>query len=332
VDDSPREHALERSTLELINLVAYGTISRKHAHDFTMATGIELPPSDIRLVEYLSGRDAVSTTAIAHALGVDLTQASRQLSQLETAGHIARWSDPTDRRRTLVALTPAMSDCLDRWLLHWVRDYQEPVRGWSKADQIDLAHWFRTVQSSLERALPGRPVSGVPGRWRAMVHDEDLPDHHLDLVSTTIGLVAWVAQSGGYNDLLEAHEAPIRQLEYFTLRVVSRHGPLPVAEVASRMAVDPSQASKRLTQLTRLGLVDRTVDDADRRSTLVRVSAAGADLEQGIQRAQLVDFVSILDPVPADKRRRWTALTEAYLSAPAEGSRGDAATLVRTLS
>jgi DNA-binding MarR family transcriptional regulator len=324
--------ALERTTLELINLVAYGSISRRHARGFTAATGMEMPPSDIRLVEYLSGREPVSTTSVAEALRIDLTQASRQLGQLADAGHISRWSDPADRRRTLVALTETMSRSLDAWLLHWAGDYQDVVRDWPATEQRDLTRWFRTVQAALESALPGRPSSVVADRWRSMVAGEPLTSTHIDLVSTTIALVAWVAQSGGYNDLLEAHRAPIRQLEYFTLRVVSQHGPMPVAEVAARMAVDPSQASKRLSQLTVLGLVDRSTDHADRRSTLVRVSRKGAALERRIQRAQLVDFTGILEPVSVDDRNRWTQLMAAYLHALAQYGRAEEPAMVRALS
>ena len=308
-----KDLALERSTLGLINSVAYSSSSRAHARNFREATGVALPTSDIRFLEYLSGREAVPTSLLARDLGIDLSQASRQARQLCEAGYVERATDPADRRRTLLALAPTGLALMDEWLLFWSADYRRVTATWSGRDLIDLDRWFGLVRAALVAALPDRPTSSVPERWLALAESENLRAEHRSLTATTIGLVSWVGQSGGFNDLLEAHDVPLRQHAFFTLRVVSHQGPLSVADVAERMGTDHSQASKRLTQLVDLGLVERAVDSFDRRSSLVRVSRRGAALESRILEAQLEDTIGILGDIVADDRARWTGLTHRYL-------------------
>lgn len=304
---------LERATLGLINMVAYASSSRAHARGFAEATGVVLATSDVRLLEYLSGRDVVPTSTLAHDLGIDLSQASRQARLLSEAGYVDRQTDPADRRRTLLRLTAAGLVLLDEWLLAWSADYRDTSAEWQSADLVALDHWFRRVRDSLVAALPDRPASSVPDRWLALTENDGLRPDHRALTATVVGLVSWVGQSGGFNDLLEAHGVPLRQHAFFTLVMVSQHGPLSVAEVADRMGVDHSQASKRLSQLVELGLVDRAVDSFDRRSNLVRVSRRGAALERRVLTAQLEGFAGILGETSPADQDLWTALTRRYL-------------------
>jgi len=307
--------ALERATLNLVNAVAYTASSREHSRRFADATGIDLPTSDLRVLEFLYGRPPIAVSALATALRIDISQASRQVAQLAAAGHLRRCTDDADRRRTLVAVTPEASDALDRWLLSWAADYEVAVAGWSTDDLDDLERWLRVVLDDLERSLPGRPASAAPEQWRSRVGPAALPASTRRLVETAIALVAWVGQSGGYDDLLAEHDAPIRQHAYFTLRVVARNGPLSVAQVAERMGIERPQASKRLTQLTDLELVHRAVAPFDRRSTLVQASGKGVALLRAVRAAQLSDFASILPVIDEPERRRWTDLTRRYVEA-----------------
>ena len=305
---------LERSTLGLINMVAFETSSRRHFRAFEAATGVALATSDIRFIECLSGRDPMPVSQVARGLGVDLSQASRQTRNLADAGYLLRRDDPADRRRTLVELSDDGVALLDRWLQTWATDYQHASDGWSEADGVDLDRWFTCVRDALVHALPDRPVSAVAERWLTIHPSGELPAWRRSLTASVVGLVSWVGQSDGFDELLESHHAPIRQQAFFTLRLVSRKGPLSVAEVAEALGIDHSQASKRLTQLTDLGLVDRAVDAFDRRSSLVRVSKRGAALEGRIRDTQLNDFHSILPAVSAADRDRWTELTQRYVA------------------
>lgn len=311
-DDDRR---LERATLQMVNMVAFSSSSREHAREFLRATGVALAPSDIRLIEYLSGRGEVPTSTVASDLQVDLSQASRQARQLAEAGFVARVQDAEDRRRTLLGLTPAGAHLLDRWLESWSADYRTAARDWSEDDMAALDEWFDRVLGTFMRALPDRPSPTVPDHWLSLTRTADLSPSERSLTATVIGLVAWVGHSSGFQALLDLYGAPIGQQTFFTLRTVAREGPLSVAEVAELLGVDRSQASKRLTQLTELDLVDRAVDSFDRRSSLVRISRRGRSLDDMIRQAQLDRFVEVLGEVSPADRERWTALTTRYVDA-----------------
>ncbi|WP_164860654.1 MarR family transcriptional regulator [Rhodococcus sp. X156] len=305
---------LERITIGLVNAVAYSSSSRFHARLFSSATNLVLPSADIRFLEHLRGRGQVATSSIATAIGIDISQASRQASRLEALGHVVRTADPADRRRTLVALSAETSAVLDRWLLTWAADYARPVADWPEADRTDLAAWFTLVHRCLARSLPQVASSNAAEHWRSLISTDAYPPATRELLAATIGLVSWVAQSGGYSELLATLDAPITQHDYLTMRLISRFGPLSLIDVAERMAIDPSQASRRARRLTELGLVTRAVNARDRRSNLVQVSAAGADLERRVRSRQLSLFRWVLEPVSDTQRTRLTPLTSRYVT------------------
>ncbi|MFN2538104.1 MAG: MarR family transcriptional regulator [Mycobacteriales bacterium] len=308
-----QDTALERNTLHFINMIAYGSSSRVHSRRLRDVTGIDLPPSDIRLVECLAGREPLPLSAVASELGIDLAQASRQATALEALGHVVRATDPADRRRTLVCLSPATAALMDRWLLDWSSGYADALGDWSPDDLAQLTRWFDHVLVRLQEALPGRTSSTLPARWQHLVREDKHSVAQQRFLGSLVALVSWAGQSGGFNDILEELDAPIRQHAYFTLRMVSRHGPISIAEVAERMAIDPSQASKRLRQLTELGLVDRAVDTFDRRSSRVRASRKGAALERKVRDWQLRTTVALLGPITAKNRRSWGSLMEQFM-------------------
>jgi DNA-binding MarR family transcriptional regulator len=320
---------LETLTLRLLNRVVYATSSRGMSRQVRAVTGIDLPPSGLRLLQLLAGRPAVAASTVAAEMAVDLSQVSRQAGQLEHFGYLTRTTDLTDRRRTLLRLTPATAALLDQWLLAWSNDYLTPVAGWPRRDVVDLNGWFSMVHDRLEKALPGRPVARSAARWQSLVDPGEYEPAVRTFLSTVMELVSWAGQSGGFNDLLEIVGGAIRQQVYFTLRVVARHGPMPIVDVAEPLGIDPSQASKRIRELTDLKLVDRAVDGFDRRNNLIRVSRKGAALLAKVRETQLTGFLDVLGAVSGPDRERWTELMQRYLDVMIETPESDG--LVRAL-
>jgi DNA-binding MarR family transcriptional regulator len=62
------------------------------------------------------------------------------------------------------------------------------------------------------------------------------------------------------------------------LATIDRHGPLTPSEVATRERIQRPTATRVIARLEESGLVVRAVDPADRRSSLVSLSPAGAAL------------------------------------------------------
>ncbi|MGA3361674.1 MAG: MarR family transcriptional regulator [Solirubrobacteraceae bacterium] len=95
------------------------------------------------------------------------------------------------------------------------------------------------------------------------------------------------------------------------LFTIARHGPLSLAELAEREALNPTMLSRVLGNLCESGLARRTTDTADRRAALAEATPAGRRLRERIQRERSValaahlaqlgsgDRQSIIDAIPA---------------------------------
>lgn len=78
--------------------------------------------------------------------------------------------------------------------------------------------------------------------------------------------------------------------------VAAGPAPVRVGEVAARLGRSLPSASRFLRRLERHGLVVTERDEADRRVTLVHVSAAGADLWEAVVNQRRAALTSVLEP------------------------------------
>jgi len=78
------------------------------------------------------------------------------------------------------------------------------------------------------------------------------------------------------------------------LRIIARSGPIPVTEVAKRLGVDQSTASRQIRPLEDAGLVARTADDADRRVAWLAVTKDGQGVLDRIHRLRRDDLDHVL--------------------------------------
>lgn len=97
-----------------------------------------------------------------------------------------------------------------------------------------------------------------------------------------------------------------------TLRLVQRHGPIAVSEVARRLQVDLSNASRQLRALEDEGLVTRTADPADRRIARVAVTAAGRRVLDRTRAIALNDYAVALDDWSARDRAQLADLLDRF--------------------
>ncbi|MFC8921173.1 MarR family winged helix-turn-helix transcriptional regulator [Cellulosimicrobium sp. NPDC057127] len=75
-----------------------------------------------------------------------------------------------------------------------------------------------------------------------------------------------------------ARELDLPRASFGVLRLLDRCGPVPLGDVASRLRVDLSVASRQVSHLVDAGLARRTVDDDDRRARTVELTADGRAL------------------------------------------------------
>lgn len=130
-------------------------------------------------------------------------------------------------------------------------------------------------------------------------------DDELVAIWEFFDLVASSARSGRQRDrVLRAAGVAIPPASLGLLRLVHRHGPLPVGELARRAHVDQSTASRQLRPLEDHGLVARSADPADGRVARVGVTPAGVEVLDRTRAVVLHDIdVALADWDGAERRR-----------------------------
>jgi DNA-binding MarR family transcriptional regulator len=86
------------------------------------------------------------------------------------------------------------------------------------------------------------------------------------------------------------------------LSTVERHGPLTPSEVALRERIQRPTVTRVLTRLEEQGLVERTPDPQDRRSSLVSATDAGRALLAELRTRKTAFLAHRIDGLDADDR------------------------------
>lgn len=78
------------------------------------AGSIRLNRTDLRAVQTLRGTQGMTAGELSRALQITSGATTRVIDSLTQGGHALRESDPRDRRRVLVRLTPEAASTFDR--------------------------------------------------------------------------------------------------------------------------------------------------------------------------------------------------------------------------
>ena len=82
---------------------------------------------------------------------------------------------------------------------------------------------------------------------------------------------------------------------FHALAVLQVHGPLRVSDVAHRLGVDLSVASRQIASLAAEGYVERREDSRDRRAQLVAVTRSGRKVLRESHRRMVAGFTRVLE-------------------------------------
>jgi len=119
-----------------------------------------------------------------------------------------------------------------------------------------------------------------------------MPDQHPPIES----LVRQLYGLGMVRRDIERHALAELGTQGFTaLAALQLHGPLRVSEVAQRLGVDLSVASRQIASLASEGYVERREDDRDRRAQMVATTAAGRRVLRESHRRMVAAFARVLD-------------------------------------
>jgi DNA-binding MarR family transcriptional regulator len=85
-------------------------------------------------------------------------------------------------------------------------------------------------------------------------------------------------------------------------------------ELAETMGVDPSSATRSVAPLVNLGLIERTVDPANRRFVILSITDAGRKVADQLKRERHRLMREVLEPMAPDRRLLFAELLEEWLS------------------
>ena len=96
--------------------------------------------------------------------------------------------------------------------------------------------------------------------------------------------------------------SPLTPSQGAALATIDRHGPLTPSELASRERIQRPTATRILSRLEEHGLIERTADLYDRRSSLLTVTTTGKDLLEELRTRKTAFLAARLDGLEPEER------------------------------
>jgi DNA-binding MarR family transcriptional regulator len=101
---------------------------------------------------------------------------------------------------------------------------------------------------------------------------------------------------------------PLDRAAYPVLRGIAECGPVRLSDLATRLGVQISTASRQVKELEQAGLVERTGDPRDRRVTMLALAPAGREALKKLRASWRRTLVEILDTWPEKDREALATL------------------------
>jgi len=119
---------------------------------FRTTTGeVNLDRSAYGILCRLADEGAQRVGALAQAFGLDPSTITRQVQALENAAMVVRSADPTDRRASIVDLTPDGRSVLVENRERRRAGLQEALQDWSQEDVDELGRLLERFNQSVDR-------------------------------------------------------------------------------------------------------------------------------------------------------------------------------------
>lgn len=154
--------------------VALGVVARR-AKDFSLheqlgaRVGYTLEGPYYSTLSRLGLIDQCTVTELAEMLGLELSTVSRRVKALEDRGLVQRETSPTDRRTSLLRLTPEGRRLFDALSASWREMLAEVLADWDEDAIVTFQQLFERFADDLEHFAadttePTRRGASVAGR------------------------------------------------------------------------------------------------------------------------------------------------------------------------
>jgi DNA-binding MarR family transcriptional regulator len=137
----------------------------------------------------------------------------------------------------------------------------------------------------------------------AQVRKVTAPDPDLERIHEFASLVIASTRSPRQRERLQrALGLSVSETNLGALRLIQRHGPIAVSDVARRLEIDQSNASRQVRALEEQGFVTRAIDPDDRRVARLAITPAGTTVLSRVRAVALNDYaVALEDWSPGDR-------------------------------
>jgi DNA-binding MarR family transcriptional regulator len=125
--------------------------------------GLDLAPRHLALLAHLEYDGPAGVNELAARLEVAPTTVSLMVSELSRPGVLERTVDPADRRRRIIAITPAYTAPIGKWLSGSASAWERVMHDLDPAERATVITALRAYEAALEQA-GGPPEQGVGGR------------------------------------------------------------------------------------------------------------------------------------------------------------------------
>jgi len=105
---------------------------------------------------------------------------------------------------------------------------------------------------------------------------------------------------------------PITLAQYRMLAILNVDDPQNVRDLAARLRVDRSTATRMCDRLVTSGLIERTIDPSDRRAVLTALTAEGRKVVEAVTRARRDNVARLLQSLPPARRGQLVDLLDEF--------------------
>ena len=139
-----------------------------------------------------------------------------------------------------------------------------------------------------------------------MLHSDDPVLIKVDEALLTLGRPSHLRRIG--ERVRAGAGLPLDRAAYPVLRGIAECGPVRLSDLAARLGVEISTASRQVKELEQAGLVERTGDPKDGRVTMLALAPAGREALKKLRESWRRTLVEILDAWPEDEREQLATL------------------------
>ncbi|MET0545004.1 MAG: MarR family transcriptional regulator [Caulobacterales bacterium] len=121
--------------------------------DATIGSLLDVNDTDLRCLDMLNVRGAVSAGALAEELGLTTGAVTTVIDRLERAGYAVRRRSEHDRRTVLIALSPAAAPRISAFFAALQKEMDKALSDNSDTEIHFLISFFTRMQDATQRSI-----------------------------------------------------------------------------------------------------------------------------------------------------------------------------------